>query len=49
MIHTSNWNYKLMEKFVFSLFTENFNKITTKSMLYGSVIKVISQICSTQH
>jgi len=49
MIHTSNWNYKLMEKFILSLFTKNFNKITAKSMFYGSVIKAVSQICSTQH
>jgi hypothetical protein len=28
-----------MEKFVLSLFTKNFNKITTKSTLYESVIK----------
>ncbi len=39
MVHTSNWIWKLTKKSILSMFTENVNKITSKSMFYESAIK----------
>jgi hypothetical protein len=39
MIHTSNWIWKLMEKFVFPCLLKISTKLQQKSMFYGSVIK----------
>jgi hypothetical protein len=39
MIHTSNWIWELMEKFVFPYLLKTSTKLQQKSMFYARVIK----------